>query len=201
LFVAKGNGAHYPDGPFNLFEQGKDTLISITGSSASKDPVTVIESDSVLAPQPDIRFGRIDLDDVGGNQGSVLHVPLRVEYWNGSRFVVNSNDSQTDVSGIKWGQDHIWPTGEGAAPKDVNLGDGGEVSSGSSRSVTATQAESYRQQTRVWLDLEANDLPWLKYNWDNKNAGEDNPSSVVTFGIHRGNERVIYRGEPGLTGQ
>ncbi|WP_411354027.1 DUF6701 domain-containing protein, partial [Vibrio parahaemolyticus] len=33
------------------------------------------------------------------------------------------------------------------------------------------------------------------------NAGEENPSSVVTFGIHRGNDRVIYRGEPGLTGQ
>ena len=203
LFVAKGNGAHYPDGPFNLFEQGKDTLISITGSSASKDPVTVIESDSVLAPQPDIRFGRVDLDDVGGNQGSTLHVPLRVEYWNGSRFIANYDDSQTKVLGETedGSQVHIWPTDNSA--KEVTLGDGGTVSSGSSRSITATQAESYRQQTRVWLDLDdsKNGLPWLKYNWDNKKAGEENPSTVVTFGIHRGNDRVIYRGEPGLTGQ
>lgn len=202
LFVEKGNGAHYPDGPFNLFEQGKDTLISITGSSASKDPVTVIESDSVLAPQPDIRFGRVDLDDVGGNQGSTLHVPLRVEYWNGSRFIANPNDSQTDVKGVTAAEAHIWPTGDGANPKAVMLGAGGEVASGYSRSVTAKEAESYRQQTRVWLDLDdsANGLPWLKYDWDNDNS-EENPSSVVTFGIHRGNDRVIYRGEPGLTGQ
>ncbi|MGR5436400.1 DUF6701 domain-containing protein [Vibrio owensii] len=202
LFVEKGNGAHYPDGPFNLFEQGKDTLISITGSSASKDPVTVIESDSVLSPQPDIRFGRVDLDDVGGNQGSTLHVPLRVEYWNGSRFIANPNDSQTDVKGVTAAEAHIWPTGDGANPKAVMLGAGGEVASGYSRSVTAKEAESYRQQTRVWLDLDdsANGLPWLKYDWDNDNA-EENPSSVVTFGIHRGNDRVIYRGEPGLTGQ
>ncbi|EGQ9054648.1 MSHA biogenesis protein MshQ [Vibrio parahaemolyticus] len=203
LFVAKGNGAHYPDGPFNLFEQGKDTLISITGSSSSMDPVTVIESDSVLAPQPDIRFGRVDLDDVGGNQGTTLRVPLRVEYWNGSRFIANSDDSQTRVLGETedGSQVHIWPTDNTA--KVVSLGAGGLVSSGYSRSVTATEAESYRQQTRVWLDLESggNSLPWLKYNWDNKNAGEENPSSVVTFGIHRGNDRVIYRGEPGLTGQ
>ena len=203
LFVAKGNGAHYPDGPFNLFEQGKDTLISITGSSASKDPVTVIESDSVLAPQPDIRFGRVDLDDVGGNQGTTLHVPLRVEYWNGSRFIANPDDSQTKVFGEieDDSQVHIWPTDNSA--KEVTLGDGGTVSSGSSRSVTATQAEPYRQQTRVWLDLDdsKNGLPWLKYNWDNDKVGEENPSSVVTFGIHRGNDRVIYRGEPGLTGQ
>ncbi|MCR9364714.1 DUF6701 domain-containing protein [Vibrio antiquarius] len=202
LFVAKGNGAHYPDGSFNLFEQGKDTLISITGSSASKDPVTVIESDSVLAPQPDIRFGRVDLDDVGGNQGTTLHVPLRVEYWNGSRFIANPDDNQTDVKGVTAAETHIWPTGTDADPKAVTLGAGGEVSSGSSRSVTATQAEPYRQQTRVWLDLDdsENGLPWLKYDWDN-DGSEENPSSVVTFGIHRGNDRVIYRGEPGLTGQ
>lgn len=203
LLVAKGSGSHYPDGPFNLFEQGKDTLISITGSGASKDPVTVIESDSVLAPQPDIRFGRVDLDDVGGNQGSTLHVPLRVEYWNGSRFVANPHDSQTDVKGVTAAEAHIWPTGTDAAPKAVTLGAGGKVSEGYSRTVTAKEAESYRQQTRVWLDLDAsaNGLPWLKYNWNKDNAGEENPSSVVTFGIHRGNDRVIYRGEPGLTGQ
>ncbi|NDJ82421.1 MSHA biogenesis protein MshQ [Vibrio campbellii] len=203
LLVAKGSGSHYPDGPFNLFEQGKDTLISITGSSASKDPVTVIESDSVLAPQPDIRFGRVDLDDVGGNQGSTLHVPLRVEFWNGSRFVANPHDSQTDVKGVTAAEAHIWPKGTDAAPKAVTLGAGGKVSEGYSRTVTAKEAESYRQQTRVWLDLDAsaNGLPWLKYNWNKDNAGEENPSSVVTFGIHRGNDRVIYRGEPGLTGQ
>ncbi|WP_240997124.1 DUF6701 domain-containing protein [Vibrio campbellii] len=203
LLVAKGSGSYYPDGPFNLFEQGKDTLISITGSSASKDPVTVIESDSVLAPQPDIRFGRVDLDDVGGNQGSTLHVPLRVEYWNGSRFVANPHDSQTDVKGVTAAEAHIWPKGTDAAPKAVTLGAGGKVSEGYSRTVTAKEAESYRQQTRVWLDLDAsaNGLPWLKYNWNKDNAGEENPSSVVMFGIHRGNDRVIYRGEPGLTGQ
>ncbi|NVC92711.1 hypothetical protein FC650_03425 [Vibrio natriegens] len=201
LLMTKDTATYAPDGPFNLNESSSNTDISIDDVSANADPVEIDGNDGRLAVQPDIRFGRVDLDDVGGRQSETLHIPLRVEYWNGSRFVVNSNDSQTDVSGIKWGQDHIWPTGEGAAPKDVNLGDGGEVSSGSSRSVTATQAESYRQQTRVWLDLEANDLPWLKYNWDKDQAGEENPSSVVTFGIYRGNDRVIYRGEPGLTAQ
>ena len=190
-----------PDGPLNYLEKSSDTSIAIDLSLDSIDKSGVTIGTKELNVQPDIRFGRVDLDDVGGRQSETLHIPLRVEYWNGSRFVVNSNDSQTDINGIKWDQEHIWPTGEGAAPKDVNLADGGEVSSGSSRSVTATQAEAYRQQTRVWLDLEANDLPWLKYNWDKDLAGEENPSSVVTFGIHRGNDRVIYRGEPGLTAQ
>ncbi|EJL6726018.1 DUF6701 domain-containing protein [Vibrio alginolyticus] len=202
----KDIGGNYPDGPFN---SKIGTAISEIGLvyTNNADPVEYIidtekGTNSRLVEQPDIRFGRVDLDDVGGNQGSTLHVPLRVEYWNGSRFIVNPDDSQTKVFGEieDDSQVHIWPTDNSA--KEVTLGDGGTVSSGSSRSITATQAEPYRQQTRVWLDLDdsENGLPWLKYDWDN-DGSEENPSSVVTFGIHRGNDRVIYRGEPGLTGQ
>ncbi|ELB2048829.1 hypothetical protein QNZ80_004127 [Vibrio parahaemolyticus] len=216
-----------PDGPFNskvVADKSTSTTIGLSlsnsgGKTSSYVDPTLFRFKSsvngnerlttsvaqVLLAQPDVRFGRIALDDVGGNQGSTLHIPLRIEYWNDSRFIVNQDDSQTKVMGVmeKDSLSHIWPTGASAAPKAVTLGGGGTVSSGSSRSVTATQAEPYRQQTRVWLDLDdsTNGLPWLKYNWDNKNAGEENPSSVVTFGIHRGNDRVIYRGEPGLTGQ
>ncbi|WP_038879712.1 DUF6701 domain-containing protein [Vibrio jasicida] len=202
LELLKGSGTSYPDGPLNFKENVKDTVISIKAAE-NTDPVSIDGSEGVLPTQPDIRFGRVDLDDVGGNQGTILRVPLRVEYWNGSRFIANPDDSQTDVKGITAAETHIWPTGNDAAPKAVTLGAGGKVSDGYSRTVTAKEAESYRQQTRVWLDLDAsaNGLPWLKYNWDNSQAGEENPSSVVTFGIHRGNDRVIYRGEPGLTGQ
>ncbi|MCS0072405.1 MSHA biogenesis protein MshQ [Vibrio alginolyticus] len=201
----KDIGGNYPDGPFNSVTGTAKSEIGLiyTNNADLVEYITDGDFNSRLVRQPDIRFGRVDLDDVGGNQGSTLHVPLRVEYWNGSRFIANPDDSQTKVFGEieDDSQVHIWPTDNSA--KEVTLGDGGTVSSGSSRSITATQAEPYRQQTRVWLDLDdsKNGLPWLKYNWDNKKAGEENPSSVVTFGIHRGNDRVIYRGEPGLTGQ
>lgn len=200
----KNLGGNYPDGPFNSVNGTDKSQIGLIYTN-NADPVEFIadeDSNSRLVKQPDIRFGRVDLDDVGGNQGTTLRVPLRVEFWNGSRFIANSDDSQTRVLGETEdaSQIHIWPTDNTA--KVVSLGAGGLVSSGYSRSVTAKEAESYRQQTRVWLDLDdsANGLPWLKYDWD-KDGAEENPSSVVTFGIHRGNDRVIYRGEPGLTGQ
>ncbi|ELA7833404.1 DUF6701 domain-containing protein [Vibrio alginolyticus] len=200
----KDIGGNYPDGPFNSVTGTAKSEIGLiyTNNADLVEYITDGDFNSRLVRQPDIRFGRVDLDDVGGNQGSTLHVPLRVEYWNGSRFIANPDDSQTKVFGEieDDSQVHIWPTDNSA--KEVTLGDGGTVSSGSSRSITATQAEPYRQQTRVWLDLDdsKNGLPWLKYDWDN-DGSEENPSSVVTFGIHRGNDRVIYRGEPGLTGQ
>ncbi|WP_104025297.1 DUF6701 domain-containing protein [Vibrio hyugaensis] len=203
---SKDIGGSYPDGPFNSKIGTATSEIGLVYTN-NADPVEYIIDDekgtnSRLVDQPDIRFGRVDLDDVGGNQGSTLRVPLRVEYWNGSRFIANPDDSQTEVMGETEdnSQVHIWPTDNTA--KVVSLGAGGLVDSGYSRLVTATEAESYRQQTRVWLELDGvlNALPWLKYDWDNDDI-EENPSSVVTFGIHRGNDRVIYRGEPGLTGQ
>ncbi|NMU18506.1 DUF6701 domain-containing protein, partial [Vibrio parahaemolyticus] len=76
------------------------TLFRFKSSVDGKEQLTTSVAQVLLA-QPDVRFGRIDLDDVGGNQGSTLHVPLRVEYWNGSRFIANPNDNQTEVTGVK----------------------------------------------------------------------------------------------------
>ncbi|MCV5803416.1 hypothetical protein OFN34_31945, partial [Escherichia coli] len=75
-----------PDGPLNYLEKSNDTSISIDLSLDSIDKSGVTIGTKELKVQPDIRFGRIDLDDVGGNQGTTLYIPLRTEYWNGSRF-------------------------------------------------------------------------------------------------------------------
>ncbi|WP_322803197.1 DUF6701 domain-containing protein [Vibrio alfacsensis] len=215
-FTKINDAKGYADGPYN---QGSDvTKIGLVFAGNSQDPVSFLNidkaNDSRLIIQPKIRFGRVNLSDAGEKQGkdTVIHIPLRIEYWDGKRFTLNLDDSQTDVAGLKspkpeYEDKTIWSdkknqSGEYEAV-DVALSAGGKVIAGRSRSIEATEAESNRQQSRVWLDLDpsGNDLPWLKYNWDKTESGEENPSSVVTFGIHRGNDRVIYRGEPGLTAQ
>lgn len=201
-----------PDGPFNYQELSSDSSISIDLSSSSSDTKGVIIGAKELLIQPDIRFGRIVLADVAGQQGDnnkpeslELQIPLTIEYWKGTdnKFVPNVSDSHTSVFGIREKWQHKWK-GDGPDSKfvDVDLAKGGRVTDGVSRSIVAVESESNRQQTELWLDLTAgsNHLPWLKYDWD-KDGSEENPSSVVTFGINRGNDRVIYRGEPGLTGQ
>ena len=162
----------------------------------------------MLTLQPDIRFGRIELDSVGGTVNSELPIPLRVEFWDGSRFTTNSDDSSTEVDGRNDADDNrnIWVEPNQTA-FEVTLDDGGQIAAGQSRTVIATHASDVRQQTQVWLELDNtnNELPWLRYRWQDDDRvevnGEQDPSSVVTFGIYRGNDRVIFRGEPGLTGQ
>ncbi|ELB2848051.1 hypothetical protein QNE24_001920 [Vibrio alginolyticus] len=197
----------YEDGPYNLY--GSRTMASDikVGVAIEPDPIAVY-GDPVLSEQPDIRFGRVDLDDIGGNQGTTLYIPLRVEYWdnNRKRFVQNIDDDGTVIYSVLDGNpETIWP--DDKSDCSILLEGNDTVTDGATRELSARQDPNTcnpvgRQQSRLWLQLEggSNNLPWLKYDWDN-DGSEENPSSVVTFGIHRGNDRVIYRGEPGLTGQ
>ncbi|MGO2161779.1 MAG: DUF6701 domain-containing protein [Vibrio toranzoniae] len=198
-------GINYEDGPFN--NSGNfESNISITGT-ASPDPIAYRQpSEQLLTTQPEIRFGRIKLEAAGGNTLEKIAIPMKIEFWNGSRFEVENLDSATQVLGVESeGDVTIWVE-DGGTASNVSLSEGGQVSAGQSVSIIATQAAAVRQQTQVWLDLGSpNNLPWLRYAWENDNAtdydGEQDPSTVVTFGIYRGNDRVIYRGESGLTGQ
>ncbi|HHX8300023.1 TPA: DUF6701 domain-containing protein [Vibrio diabolicus] len=213
-----------PDGPFNSKlpadkDSSIETSISLslnnngTKVSGYVDPTMFLKEgqnstedrmvSQQLLSQPDVRFGRIALDDVGVNQGKSVNIPLRVEYWRDTRFVLNSKDNGTTVSPTLKSQEPVWP--DDGSDCDILLeGVRTTVNDGAMRELIAKQerADCGRQQAEVWLNLDpsGNSLPWLKYDWDN-DGSEENPSSVVTFGIHRGNDRVIYRGEPGLTGQ
>ncbi|MFA0491255.1 DUF6701 domain-containing protein [Vibrio splendidus] len=201
---------NYEDGPYNG-ATGTVTDISITHTgSADDDPVAYLNEAGSRDPQrltqqPEILFGRVDLDDVGGNSETTITIPLRTEYWNGSRFVVNDVDSTTNVVASTSASDVVWSE-DGGVTTTVTFDNGGQVSGGESRNLTASQGDdvSIREQVQLWQNMD--DIPWLRYDWDSDKVsdevnGEQDPSTVVTFGIYRGNDRVIYRGESGLTGQ
>ncbi|ANQ27407.1 hypothetical protein BA894_13615 [Vibrio natriegens] len=225
VFWRKDLSLPSPDGPFNSKlpadkDSSTETSLALslnndgTKVSGYVDPTMFLKEglnstkermvSQQLLSQPDVRFGRIALDDVGVNQGKSVNIPLRVEYWRDNRFVLNSKDNGTTVSPTLKSQEPVWP--DDGSDCDILLeGIRTTVNDGAMRELIAKQerTDCGRQQAEVWLNLDpsGNNLPWLKYNWDKDLAGEENPSSVVTFGIHRGNDRVIYRGEPGLTAQ
>ncbi|PMM08482.1 hypothetical protein BCT61_01240 [Vibrio breoganii] len=177
--------------------------------------------------QPDFRYGRMKMDDVGGNSGQEIRVPLRTEYWDGDGFIVNPDDGSTDngtpvgssyVSAGRFCTQVIWSNDNSTSGASLNGSD--TVEQGRSEELYAThskQSETHREQVRLWLrqgetspqrtesgiDCNTNggnftNQPWLQYNWRNK--GDEDPSTVVTFGTFRGNDRIIFKGERGLIG-
>ncbi|MEZ8021790.1 DUF6701 domain-containing protein [Vibrio sp. 1F255] len=211
------------DAPFNTSD-ANSTITHFGLTVAGVDPVSFTDSDiltdSVEFPvQPPARYGRMVLDDIGGNSDTTLTIPLRAEFWDGSEFIVNEDDDRSTFNGANTCKQVIWHS-EGAATTLVSLNGSGNVDDGEEE-VTANQntpagTDAPREQVRLWLRMDDSepdsdggnniscsgsdqDQPWLRYNW--RQLGDEDPSTVVTFGIYRGNDRVIYRGESGLTGQ
>ncbi|BBL92092.1 hypothetical protein VroAM7_47450 [Vibrio rotiferianus] len=191
-------GGSYPDGPFNT---GSHAILSKIGLTylSKVDKFEFFDDSHILTTQPDVRFGRLKFRDVGGPQGQQIKVPLDVEYWENGRFTTNFSDSQTGFDSTHSRSDILWSDG---TTSTASLSGDGSLVVGRTLQVLASQTTPSREQVKFHLDLAngANNLPWLRYNWDNANNGEEDPPVIVTFGVNRGNDRVIYRGEPNLTG-
>ncbi|ORT52025.1 hypothetical protein ST37_03145 [Vibrio sp. qd031] len=196
----------------------------------NSDQLNGLDDQFVLLQSPyDFRYGRMVLADVGANSGQTTVVPLIVEVWGEDGFATNQDDGSavtlgSTYNGAYYCTQQIWL--EGAASGASLTGDGGVIEGLASEQSNPYSSwlyaghsdDSIREQQRLWLRLgpqlplklnssDADILcpvanytyrPWLRYNW--RNLGDEDPSTVVTFGTYRGNDRVIYRGEPGLTG-
>lgn len=171
--------------------------------------------------QPDFRYGRMHLNDVGGNTGDTIRVPLKVEYWDGQDFIRNSDDNRGSSynSAQAYCVQTIWTSDAAQRDSSASLESDGQqtVDEGSSEDLHANHqphTTNERSQVRLWLrqgvsspqlgesGVNCNnggsytDQPWLQYNW--RNVGDEDPSTVVTFGTFRGNDRIIFQGERGL---
>lgn len=214
-----------PDGPFT---QGFGLLASNVVDDVDfentdlqvKSGGVIERTGKAFTNQPDFRYGRMRLQDVVGNTGAQIKVPLKVEHWDGSRFVTNKDDSSSFFDSALYCKQSVWHS-DSQASSNASLAGSGSVLLGESDLVFAQQSVTdingrIREQVRFWLRLSNtilqkletdNDIqcigsgnqPWLRYNWRGK--GDEDPSAVVTFGINRGNDRIIYKGESGMTGQ
>lgn len=191
------------DFDFDEVDSDEEIDLDANGDGASEKGVSFIE-------QPDFRYGRMALDSVSGSTGELVKVSLRAEYWDGDSYVQNQDDNGSQFMTSQ----HCVLSN--IANSDAYLTDtnGGEnrqtVDDGSSDIVLAGQVTSQREIARIFLrqgetqpngvdcDWSAGDQRWLQFNW--RDYGDEDPSTVVVFGAYRGNDRVIYRGEPNLVG-
>ncbi|PWI32010.1 hypothetical protein DI392_17680 [Vibrio albus] len=210
------------DGPYlgNTFD---DLSVSAYfGLQVILNPDEVVFKDNtdkqLFSHQPNFLYGRMKLSDVGGNTGTEISVPLETQYWNGSGFVTNTSDSgsQFDADDFCWKE--IWSNNENSSTAVFSVTSGGsEVNSGRFNDLISTHSGGGREQVRLWLrlgdaqpegvdeclgtisDTNNNNRPWLRYNW--RSVGDEDPSAILVFGTYRGNDRVIFRGEPNMFGQ
>lgn len=146
----------------------------------------------------DIHYGRLALDNAYGSETLPLTIPVRTEYFNGTTFSLNEDDSCTVYDST-----HLSP------PSPISIGDGQTAASGSgtlisgqgndagSNSLLSLSAPGGGNDGSVNLeyDLEAAGLDWLQFDWNGDGVADNNPTATATFGIFKGNPRIIYSRE------
>ncbi|MFH1021726.1 MAG: DUF6701 domain-containing protein [Pseudomonadota bacterium] len=195
-------------GPFDALDLG----LTVADSDVSTSPkVSDADMDPAAAGGPNLihrkfsgsplrmRYGRLRLANAFGPETEPVTMSARLEYYNGTAFALNAQDSCTNPGGIAVYQlDNTL---------EVNQTDGTILINGAAATnltipVTTAAAGLINLRfsppgagnignTQVTALIAAT-LPWLLYEWDG--AGNDfneNPFARANFGIYRGNDRII----------
>ncbi len=146
-----------------------------------------------------MRYGRLRLANAFGPETEPVIMSVRLEYYNGANFALNTQDSCTNPGGIATYQ--LDNTLE-ASQTDGTILINGAASTTLTIPIPLAAAGLINLRfsppgagkignTNVTA-LIATPLPWLLYEWDlADNDFNDNPFARANFGIYRGNDRII----------
>ncbi len=163
-------------------------------SIADGDGITANDLSRFFVPASiEVRYGQLVLRNAYGPETLPLTLPLLAEYFNGTSFVSNSLDNCTAYDSVNLGLSNF--QGNLALGETTPAGNGtllAGVGTGMSLSAPWVSAATPNDgSVDLTLDLSAAtglNLPWLL-------PGGVNPTAQATFGIFKGNERLIYMRE------
>jgi MSHA biogenesis protein MshQ len=173
----------------------QDKAVTLVQLTASSDEVTTISGAPLSLGSTEVRFGRLTLENVYGSELIDLTMPMQTEYYDGSNFVVNSQDNCTtmnSVSTLPGSSDVVVTPALSGGSSSVTI-----VSSGASAGIldiklTAPGAGNYGDIT-LEADLVHAAESWLQFDWDGDGNHDNNPAARATFGIYSGDSKQIYR--------
>ena len=177
------------------YEKSLNTRVTPFSPDYSVRLTTLSDQDGVssdgmpfpLSPQMpfEFRYGRLALENAYGPETMPLTVPLSTEYFDGSRFVINTDDSC-------WQYDTSLVTLAPSTLTTINAVSG-TLSSGQPSGAGLVLAAPGTGSTGD-IVVTYPSPRWLQddYDLDGTLADPENPTSLATFGVYRGHDRVIY---------
>jgi len=177
--------------PFTMaYDIVVDAIQDSDDVNANASLVANIPTSNTVSPTGvNFRFGRWFVENTFGPETSDLPVPMAIQYYDGSSFVTNPLDSCTVFDAINLTID------------DINLNPGTTSASGSGSFISGTtrrvilSAPGTPHQGAVPVSYTIPSMPWLLYDWNGDGNFDQNPTAVATFGLFRGNDRIIYQRE------
>ncbi len=192
----------------------KETLPETIEIRATDITDTAISSDTFAEGSTEIRSGRTLLNNAFGSELVDMAVTAQVEYFDGNDFAINTSDTCSDISvtltdigtdtvtvgdGSIAGNTCIWD--DTAASGTDNCSDAsllpGPASNqfqeapplaGSFNLFLKAPGENFTGDIGITLTSPT----WLQFDWDGDGNHDNDPSGVSSFGLYRGDDRVIY---------
>jgi MSHA biogenesis protein MshQ len=200
------------DGPFDNTIFGVSVIDSDDVSIADLD----LDADDdganehmQAAPGTILRYGRISLENAHGSELLDLNVPMNAEYFKEGSFRKNTDDTCTEITpplviyDIQPALDSVFSSSDICV---IDTGSPGNSGIGCELlGETAKQFSSPPDNGdfNLWFAapgagktgsfmIEADVPDFLQYDWNGDDNYDDNPTARATFGIYKGNERIIY---------
>lgn len=202
-----------PDGPFESIRLGILPVDAdgITIRTADLDLDTDVPSngnDRILLGNSKVRFGRLRLGAASGSPLQKLRVPVEAQYWNGTFFTTNADDSCTNLATTDIGLGNYVrnpPSGTGTVSVDTVTS---PLASGRG-AITLNVAPADVRSVDVTVNLgagatadacpafapaaTASNKSYLRGNWCNPpGTHTKDPGTRARFGIRRGSDETIY---------
>jgi MSHA biogenesis protein MshQ len=143
----------------------------------------------VLSNSLTVKFGRWIVENTYGPETAGLSIPMSAQYWNGTKFITNTDDNCSIIS---------------TESDEMTLTDGSlSASSTQENEISSLLTNGFSRIIELDaptpdqgdVNIEFSVPTWLKYDWPITGTGDktfdDNPKSVATFGVFRGNDRII----------
>ncbi|MDO7085795.1 DUF6701 domain-containing protein [Pseudocolwellia sp. AS88] len=169
----------------------------------------IIATELILTEGVEVRFGRWRIENGFGPETSNLLMPMSIEEYNGTSFITNSDESC--ISGTLGNKFTSGTVGSGGLSLwdyrlvDTNTSDNLLTSDSSASISTGTffQNGIYQEfflsapqgNKQGSFNLEYQVPVWLQFDWDGDSLHDNNPFATATFGVFRGNDRIIYTRE------
>ena len=180
------------DGPYDNLLFGVK-LTGTEGAALNDLDMLTNTAKTLDAVESNIRFGRWTIENTFGPETSDLPVPMAIQYWGGSNFVTNTLDTCTTFDATNLTIDN------------TNINPGTTTASGSGNFVNGVtqgiilSAPGAPHQGAVPVTYVIPFMPWFLYDWSWNGTDPldftENPSAIATFGLFRGNDRIIYQRE------
>lgn len=191
----------------------KETVPETITLRANDADTSAASAVGVTEGTTEIRSGRTRLENSFGSELIDMAVPATLEYYTTNGFVVNAADTCSTVTAVLTDLDLTAGTvslGDGSATGHTCIwDDDAESGTNNCTALAGPVASQFEEQPPINgnfnLNLKApgatfvGDIgisltspTWLQYDWDGDGSHDNDPTSVASFGLYRGDDRIIY---------